>query len=62
MIDQYAFMPEFELDQGSIDQLANMTVDDFVRATIQYEVIGKSANTVRIRITNINIDPKKRIE
>ena len=55
-------LPEIEISNEMVDQLAGKEIGEAVKGTATYEVIGKSVNTARLRITNINFKESKRVK
>lgn len=53
--------PQFEVPVTISNELQNYTIDDKISGQMVYEVVGKSENTVRIRVKSLSIKPKKRI-
>lgn len=51
-------VPEVEVPEKMSGNIINKTIDDSVDGTIQYEVVGRSADSIRIKVKGIVFNNK----
>jgi hypothetical protein len=51
--------PRFEVPKTMANELLDKAIDDKVNGTIIYEVVGKDASGIRLRVKNFSVKNKE---